>query len=302
MKEFLKKGIDTARSVVEKTTSELENGYSTLKEMVNGLPVFVSIEKSDKYRDMPFDEKHYFVIPYSLSDYGFALHTMRCLPDSVPDINNLPKRRIFHFPNEHSENMLKKYMLESAHELILERNEGHTNTLESLANDIDSLDKKLTYGMLVIGGIAAMANPIIGVTIAAKALMPSMSSVINKHGIRPSGNKLKEYKLEKSLKESETYIDKEFKGANTLQVINPTLQELELLLRTNESQHDPLIDPDLSTGSIPELDGERWREFTDVAICHVYQEVYNNEKLHQKANLGPEDLRWLKIKFEVNTN
>jgi len=300
MKEFLKKGFDSARSVVDKTSEEIESGYSTLKEMVNGLPILSSIEKSSKYSGQQFDEKHYFVIPYELSDYGFALHTMRCLPDSVPDINNLPKRRVFHFPNEHSENMLKKYMLESAENLILERSENTPNTLESLANDIDSLDKKLTYGMLVVGGIAAIANPIVGATIAAKALLPSVSGVINKYGIRSSGKKLKEYQLGKSLKESEAYIDNEFKGSNTLQIINPILQELELLLRTNESQHDPLIDPDLSMGSIKELDGERWRELTDVAICHVYQDVYHTAKLHSKAKLGPEDLRWLKIKFKVN--
>jgi len=300
MKEFLKKGFDSARSVVDKTSEEIESGYSTLKEMVNGLPILSSIEKSSKYSGQQFDEKHYFVIPYELSDYGFALHTMRCLPDSVPDINNLPKRRVFHFPNEHSENMLKKYMFESAENLILERSENTPNTLESLANDIDSLDKKLTYGMLVVGGIAAIANPIVGATIAAKALLPSVSGVINKYGIRSSGKKLKEYQLGKSLKESEAYIDNEFKGSNTLQIINPILQELELLLRTNESQHDPLIDPDLSMGSIKELDGERWRELTDVAICHVYQDVYHTAKLHSKAKLGPEDLRWLKIKFKVN--
>jgi len=300
MKDFLKKGLDSARTVVNKTTDDIESGLSTLKEMVNGLPIIVSNEKSEKYNDQPFDEKHYFVIPYALSDYGFALHTMRCLPDNVPDINNLPKRRVFHFPNEHSENMLKKYMLESAQAIIKERSKDQPNTLESLADDIDSIGKKLTYGMLVVGGVAALANPVVGAAIAAKALLPGVSGVINKYGIRSSGKILKEYSLEKSFKESETYIDEEFKGSNTLQIINPILQELELLLRTTESQHDPLIDPDLSMGSVKELDGERWRELTDVAICHVYNDVYNSPKLHRKAKLGPKDLRWLDIKFAIN--
>ena len=300
MKKFLRKRVDSARTMVEQTTSEIEHGYTKVKEQINGLPIFVSVEKPDEYSDILFDEKHYFVIPYCLSEYGFALHTMRCLPDSVPEINNLPKRRVFHFPNEHSETMLKKYMVECAHESIISKSESDINTLESLANNMDSLNNKLTYGMLVVGGLAAIANPVIGVTIAAKALIPSVSGVINKYGIRTSGEKLKKYKLGKSLKESDEYIDEAFQGANTLRVINPILQELELLLRTDESQHDPLVDPDLSMGSIPELDGSRWREYTDSAVCHVYQDVYNNRKLHKKANLGPEDLRWLKIKYLVN--
>lgn len=300
MKDFLKKGIDSARSIVESTTEEVEEKYSIIKEKVNGLPVFSSIENSNQQSDGKYDEKHYFVILFALSEYGFALHTMRSLPDSVPDINNLPKRRIFHFPNKHSEVMLKKYMMECASENIHKKSDEERNTLESLADDIDSLDKKLTYGMLMVGGLAAIANPIVGATIAAKALMPSVSGVINKYGLRTSGKKLKEYKLNKSLKETEEYIDAEFKGTNTLQIVNPILEELDLLLRTVESQHDPLLDPDLSLGSILELDDERWRELTDIAICHVYEETYKNKSLHKKAKLGPEDLRWLKIKFDVN--
>jgi len=300
MKNFLKKGLDSVRSVADKATEELSSGYSIVKKKVNGLPIFVSAEKSDKYNDTRYDEKHYFVIPYELSEYKFALHTMRCLPNAVPEINNLAKRRVFHFPNEHSEEMLKDYMRQSAEEMVRVKSENTPSNLESLANQIDSLDKKLTYGMLLVGGLAAIVNPLLGVGIAAKALLPSVGGLINKYGLRPTGKKLSKHQLEKSLKEAEEHIAKEFEGANTLQVINPILQELELTLRTTEFQHDPLTGPNLADGSIPELDGERWREFTEIAICHVYKEAYETPSLHEKACLGPEDLRWLNIMYEVN--
>lgn len=300
MQNLLKKGINVVRSVADKATEELSSGYSIVKEKVNGLPMFVSAEKSDKYDDIQYDEKHYFVIPYELSEYKFALHTMRCLPNAVPEINNLPKRRVFHFPNEHSEEMLKGYMRQSAEEMVRDRNDGNPNSLESLANQIDSLDKKLTYGMLLVGGLAAIVNPLLGAGIAAKALLPSAGGLLNKYGLRPTGEKLSRHKFEKSIKEAEEHIAKEFSGGNTLQVINPILQELELLLRTTEFQHDPLTGPNLADGSIPELDGERWRELTEIAICHVYKEAYNTQSLHEQACLGPEDLRWLKIMYEVN--
>lgn len=300
MQSFLKKGLEAVRSVADKATEELSSGYSIVKEKVNGLPIFVSAEKSDKYNDIQYDEKHYFVIPYELSEYKFALHTMRCLPNAVPEINNLPKRRVFHFPNEHSEEMLKGYMRQSAEEMVRVKSENTPSSLESLANQIDSLDKKLTYGMLLVGGLAAIVNPLLGVGIAAKALLPSVGGLLNKYGLRPTGERFSKHQLEKSIKEAEEHIAKEFEAANTLQVINPILQELELALRTTECQHDPLTGPNLADGSIPELDGERWRELTEVAICHVYKEAYENSSLHKKACLGPEDLRWLKIMFEVN--
>ncbi|WP_259364828.1 MULTISPECIES: hypothetical protein [unclassified Colwellia] len=301
MQNFFKKGLNVVRSVADKATEELAANYSIVKEKVNGLPVFISAEKSDKYNDIQYDEKHYFVIPFQLSEYKFALHTMRCLPNAVPEINNLPKRRVFHFPNQHSEEMLKDYMRQSAEEMVRNKSASNPNSIESLADQIDALDKKLTYSMLLVGGLAAVVNPLLGVGIAAKALLPSVGGIINKYGLRPTGEKLSQHQLNKSIEEADAHITKEFADASTLQVINPILQELELTLRTTELQHDPITDANLADGSIPELDGERWRELTEVAICHVYKEVYQTPSLHKKACLGPKDLRWLKIMFEVNS-
>ena len=300
MKNFLQKGIKTVRSVVDKATTEISSSYGLIMEKVNGLPIFMSLENSNTYSEIQYDEKHYFIIPYHLSEYKFALHTMRCLPNGVPSINNLPKRRVFHFPNEHSETMLKQYMQESASAIVIENHLDNRHPLESLADDIDALDKKLTYGMLLIGSIAAITNPVLGAGIAAKALLPGVADILNKYGLRPTGEKLSKRQLEKAIKEAEEKVIEEFESASTLQVINPVLQELELTLRTTASEHDPLTDYNLANGNIAELDGIRWRELTEVAICHTYKEAYNDSSQHKKAKLGPENLRWLKVLFEVN--
>lgn len=300
MQDFFKKSMAAARAIVDKASEEFTSSYSIVKEKVNGLPIFISAEQSAKYDNIEYDEKHYFVIPYELSEYKFALHTMRCLPNGVPETNNIPKRRVFHFPDEHAEEMLKAYMRQSTEEMVKAKNDNNPNTLESLANEIDALDKKLTYGMLLVGGLAAIANPLLGAGIAAKALLPSVGGLLNKYGLRATGEKLNKYQLEKSLRVAEERIAKEFAGANTLRVVNPILQELALALRTTEVVHDPLTDANLADGSIIELNDERWRELTELAICHVYKEVYETPSLYEKACLGPEDLRWLKIMFDVN--
>ncbi|USD21068.1 hypothetical protein MJO52_18705 [Microbulbifer variabilis] len=80
-------------------------------------------------------------------------------------------------------------------------------------------------------------------------------------------------------------------------MINPILQELELALRTTEAQHDPLTDPNLADGSIPELNSEHWCELTERAVYHVYKDVYRDKRLAKKAQLGPEDLRWFEVLF-----
>ena len=106
-KQALSNATDT---VTNKVTSEFKNGLSIVKEVVNGLPVFASLEQSATYQT-EYDEKHYFVIPYRLSETGFSLHTIRCLPKNVHELNDLPKRRVFHFANEYAEGTLKLPLL-----------------------------------------------------------------------------------------------------------------------------------------------------------------------------------------------
>lgn len=288
-----KKALSTA---TDKVVEEFNSGFATVKEMVNGLPVFVSLEQSSKYHT-EYDEKHYFVIPYHLSETGFSLHTLRCLPKNVGEVNDLPKRRIFHFANQHAEGTLKQYMQQTARELA-NQNTAEISSLESLANDIDALDTKLTYGMLLVGGLTAIVNPLIGAGIAAKALLPSVSGLVNKYGLRPMGEKNTQAKKDKAAEQAQARVMEAFSQANTIKVINPILQELELALNTDEFEHDPLFDANLADGSLPELDSERWRELTTTAVFNVYKEVFNQPAKYAEAHLGPEDIRWLKVLFQ----
>ena len=293
MKDFFKKSLDSAKAFTESATKELETGYKFVKEKVEGLPIFMSVENSNEAQE--YDEKHYFVIPFALSDYGFALHTMRSLPKGVSEVNDLPKRRIFHFPNADTEPQLRAYMRKSARHIVESRVDEGSNTLESLANDLDALDKKLTYGMLLVGGLAAIVNPLLGAGIAAKAVLPSVAGLASKYGLRPAGEKLKEYQKNSSVKEAESHVEQEFQSANTLKVINPILQELELIL--SDIEHDPLTDPNLASGTITELNEEAWRPLTETAVGRVYQDVYNHSKLHSKAGLNQQDIKWLELTF-----
>ena len=301
MKEIFNKGLETFQSATDKAISEVMGKWTLVSEVVNDLPVFVSFERSKPVAGVEFDEKHYFVIPYRLSDVGVALHTMRCLPDGVPEINDLPKRRVFHFANEHAEILIRKILLQQSREIVESQGADKQHTLESLANDIDALDKKLTYGMLVVGGLATLVNPALGLGIAAKAVLPGVATLFSKYGLRPAGEKLGRSQIQKEIKEAEQRVLSEFESATTLQLINPILVELELALNTDESVHDPLMDFDMSNLDINELDGDKWRKLTERAIYHVYKECLGDSAKHKEASLGPEDIRWLNIMFRDNS-
>ncbi|BBM01754.1 hypothetical protein [Microbulbifer sp. GL-2] len=296
MKKYLNRSREALDDYSSKVTGNSNSGVKVIQGMIEGLPVLASSERSKK-NEMEFDEKHYFVIPYKLSEVGFSLHTMRCLPDKAPEINDLPKRRIFHLPNEYYEGNLRKFMVDSAVDMSREKKENHKNPLVRLADEIDILDRKMTYGMLLVGGVTAIFNPIVGAGLAAKALVPGFGGLVNKFGLRPVGNKIEEFQSNRFVAQAEKGIARQFSEVNTLKVVNPILQELDLALRTSAEQHDPLTDPNLSVGSIPELDGKYWRELTEKAVYHVYKDIYLDKKWARKAQLGPEDLRWFEVLF-----
>lgn len=292
--EKSKKLVNTTKNAI---SQELSSSFSLVMEMVNKLPVLISSERSDAFHEIQYDEKHYFVIPFRLSEIGIALHTMRCLPTGVPELNDLPKRRIFHFARDIDESAIRNHLINEAKDIVTITNKDRLSSLESLANDIDGLDKKLTYGMLCLGGLAALANPVIGAGIAAKALVPGVAGLLSKYTLRPIGEKMTESQLQSQIKVVEDKIIKDFESANTIKVINPILQELELALNTDESQHDPLFDFDLGQSDIEEIDGERWRELTVTALKHTYQNTLNKKSEHKQARLGPEDIRWFNVLF-----
>jgi hypothetical protein len=53
----------------------------------------------------------------------------------------------------------------------------------------------------------------------------------------------------------------------------------------------------MASGSIPELNGEHWRELTERAVYHVYKDTYESPEKHAAASLGPEDIRWFDVLF-----
>jgi len=227
---------------------------------------------------------------------------MRVLPDGVPPVNSLPKRRIFHFSNEHGEELAQSLLVKEIHDYYQNQGLSADDTIGSrlvdIANEIDKVDNKLTNGLLVIGGLVAFLNPLVGVGIAAKALIPVVGGALSKYGLKNVGEKLNENALENQIRQAEKDIINEFKDSNTLYLVNPILQELEIALDTNESEHDPSSQFDFSNSGFS-TDNTRLTKLTCTAITNTYEDTLKNAKLYKQASLGPEDIRWLHMIAEV---
>lgn len=302
LKQWLKQGSDILQQQALDAWDKIQlQWHQRHHQWLNGIPLSAELFKEKQAiphtTQQVFDEKHYFVVPYYLSEHKFALHSMRYLPSGVPEVNDLPKRRVFHFSNPECEGMLRQYMQSLAAEQAFEQTEQHS--LETLANDIDALDKKLTYGMLLVGGLAVFVNPVVAAGIMIKGVLPGVPSLLNKYGLKPLGEKLSQQQVQKAVEDAKEHVAEEFSHANTIKVVNPILQHLEhnltQNLKTPEVQYDPLLGPNFSAASLPELGGDYWRGLTEKAILDIYRDVLKEPWKYPEAQLTPEDLRWFEV-------
>jgi len=296
--DWLKQATDLGWSAFTQATKTIGAGYGFVRESVGGLWLFGSTESSDSYDDQHVDEKHYFLIPFRASEMDCTLYSMRCLPTGVPPVNDLPKRRIFHLPSEHAgqavEQLLKQQARDSL-ETAPADEKAVGSRLIGLADQVDRLDDKVFNGVLLIGGLVALINPLVGAGIAAKALLPSLGILLSKFGLKYAGESLNSWTLEKKIRSAEKDVLQQFRGADTESLINPLLVQLDRALETSEMQFDPLLDVDFEQADYGQRDQRRMIQLSCRAITNVYQDILADSSKWEAAQLGPEDIRWLEL-------
>lgn len=248
--------------------------------------------------DSKFDQRHYFLVPDPVSEDGYSLYVTRCLPEGVPPINDLPKQRILHLPNSDSAAMLRSLLIRQAQADELSRpmtNKSWGDHASEMADTIDSLDQKAFGGVLLIGSLVAIFNPLAGAAIAAKALVPSLGLWASKFGLRAVGEKLNQVELQRRVKQAETEVLKQFQGSETRQQINPILTILDRAIRTDEEEFDPLFElHQLLQSDVTETE-RHVIGLASVAVLNVYATTLDSKPAAQMAGLGDEDLRFIEL-------
>ena len=187
-----------AGDLLASTASVVGSGIGFARQAIPSSWLLGSTERSLTQ----YDEKHYFLVPFKAAECGYSLYSMRCLPDGVPPVNELPKRRIIHLPSEHGRRMLEALLQRQVAGEISAKDEGSAwgDRLMSLADQLDDLDRKAFHGALLIGGLVALANPVAGGVLAAKAMLPSLGLMLSKYGLQQAGESLNERNVQRRLR------------------------------------------------------------------------------------------------------
>lgn len=221
--------LELGEALFSKVTGTLDDGVGLLKSTLGGIPFLGRSARSASYDHEQIDERHYFLIPDVSNPEEFSLCLTRCLPENVPPVNDLPKRRLLHLPSEHALPMLETIVLKEASDAIREKGTEPgliSKNLGALLDEIDKVDDKAFQGLLLVGGLVALVNPLAGATVAAKAALPAMTMVMSKYGLKVATDTASNIEIARNIKKAEKDLKKQFSEAGTSMVINPLLANL----------------------------------------------------------------------------
>ena len=276
--------------VLNKAGAVTEDGATYFKGLLGDLNLFSSSEALIADNQL-YDETHYLLVPDRDTEAGFSLYTKRVLPEGYGSDNELSKKRVFQLPNDKSLEKLELLLQQQ----ISERNLAGLDTqssiadrLDVIAEEIDKQSNKITNGLLIIGGIVAVANPILGVGIAVKALLPSLTSKLTTGGLDHFSGFLKKNKQASAEKDANKLAKKEIKKLAPEVSINPALTLLYTSLHTSDPDHDPLTE---SVDLWNDLDQTKSILIASEAISVIYAQ---RTKKNQSPYLHKNDIAWIK--------
>lgn len=239
------------------------------------------------------DETHYLLVPSLQEPSGYGLYRTRSLPEGVGPENDLPKVRIFHLPAAGTEELLADLICRELKEEKLEGAElesGIANRLEMIADEIDRQCDRVSGGLLLVGGVVAIANPLLGVGIAAKSLLPGIGSKLSVHGIKHASGWLQSRKKQSAQSEAEKGARKEVARLEPEIRENAILAILERVLNSPDGNVDPLLE---SAKLFQDSSEGRDLKIASQAVSRVYDE---------RSSLSPLLTQWLQHLDEVGSS
>jgi len=191
------------------------------------------------------DETHYFLIPNPEATGSYTLFRTRVLPDGIGPENELPKARIFQLPAQGTTEHLIHLLSVEIQDQHLQKADPESPLaarLENIADEIDKQSNRVSGGLLLIGGAVAIANPLLGVGIAAKSLLPSLGSKLSVHGVKHASSWLRSRNTKAQNSGAQKSAQSEIKKLKPEVRLNPVTQILERALHSQKNDFDPTLE------------------------------------------------------------
>ena len=148
------------------------------------------------------------------------------------------------------------------------------DSLVNIANHIDKANENISTTVLLAGAATCIINPVLGVSIISKTLIPSIGAKVASELLQGSGNSINKWSKERTEEKAQKEIAKNLKKAEP--VIEPNL----ILYKINTGLNDRTYNPMLET-----TDDEHDVKILSSALKEVYSD-YLGDGFFDKSNLS----------------
>jgi|GEM_PF-3728869 len=241
--------LETSSAVQERAERLLQGGTNLFHSTVAKVPLLSSVLVDETAEDR--HETHVFLVPMeqAAEEGGYILYSCQRVPPGYAKANELPRVRIFHLPGPGAESALRILLQDDIRERlereeaenVVEDEDGESlgDLLAKTGEIIDREGDKVTGGLLLVGGAVALVNPLLGITVASKALIPSIGGKLTTEGLKRLGDRMNRFSKRREDERLDREAEKALKKVKNLSLVNPFLAALE----TGKLNADLLITP-----------------------------------------------------------
>lgn len=185
---------------------------------------------------------HYYCIPDPVNVGEYLINTRRELSEDI-DEKSLPQKRVFHVHKEEAISKIRESMIEMDTEKMRGEHEKDSfsgDSLVNIANHIDKANEKISGGVLIAGAATCLFNPVIGVAIITKSLIPSIGAKVASELLGGSGNSINKWSKDKI----DIKVDETVKAAHkdNQPIIEPNIILYKIDKALNDRAYNPFCE------------------------------------------------------------
>jgi hypothetical protein len=219
---------------------------------------------------------HYFCLPDPKNIGSYIIVTKREVSEGVhPD--SMPSKRIFHAHNEDVIETIRQSMIEMDRKKSLEKYQKDAysgDSLLNIANHIDKANENISTTVLLAGAATCIINPVLGVAIMGKTLIPSIGAKVASEVLQGSGNSINKWSKDRTEEKAQKEVTENFKKAEP--IIEPNIVLYKINTGLNNRDYNPMLET---------IDNEHDVKMLSSALKEVYGDYLGNG-FFDKSNLS----------------
>lgn len=269
MNSVIKKLAESSEDLKSFALQLKESGVQSVRGAVSNFGIVRSLFAGNS--DTERDETHYFLLPDFTGAKAGVVYTTRVLPEGVLSENSLPKARVFHIANGTGTQRLEA-LLEEETKHSISRTEPSADSdlataLERFAEKIDEESNYLTGGIMLVGGVVTVFNPLVGIGISLAGWAAALGSKASVVGTEYLSTKVRQWTEAKADKQLTKEAGKVISALKPEIYENPVISSLEMMAQGKTGDYDPFLDRE---NWIDSFTLRQYHSLTMSAVTEVY--------------------------------